>query len=123
MDARYEPFGLSVLEAALAGCALVLGDVPSLRELWDDAAVFVAPDDADALRGALAALIADARGRTRLAERAHERAGSYDTERMAAAYLALYSRLGDGTSTQRLIDSASGRATGTSAASPPIAAA
>jgi glycogen synthase len=29
--ARYEPFGLSILEAAHAGCALVLGDIPSLR--------------------------------------------------------------------------------------------
>ena len=30
--ARYEPFGLTVLEAALSGCALVLGDIESLRE-------------------------------------------------------------------------------------------
>ena len=37
LPARYEPFGLSVLEAALSGCALVLGDIPSLREIWDDA--------------------------------------------------------------------------------------
>ena len=35
LPALYEPFGLSVLEAALSGCALVLGDIPSLRELWD----------------------------------------------------------------------------------------
>ncbi|MBL8210467.1 MAG: glycosyltransferase family 4 protein, partial [Bryobacterales bacterium] len=32
LPALYEPFGLSVLEAGLAGCALVLGDIPSLRE-------------------------------------------------------------------------------------------
>src|SRR5690606_10065697 len=43
--ARYEPFGLSVLEAAQAGCALVLGDIASLRELWQGAACFVSPDD------------------------------------------------------------------------------
>ena len=42
LPARYEPFGLSVLEAAASGCALVLGDIPSLRENWADAAVFVA---------------------------------------------------------------------------------
>ncbi|MCL4401427.1 MAG: glycosyltransferase family 4 protein, partial [Acidobacteria bacterium] len=36
LPARYEPFGLSALEAALAGCALVLGDIPSLREVWGD---------------------------------------------------------------------------------------
>ena len=34
LPALYEPFGLSVLEAALSGCALVLGDIPSLREIW-----------------------------------------------------------------------------------------
>src|SRR5207253_5156707 len=31
--ALYEPFGLGILEAARDGCALVLGDIPSLREL------------------------------------------------------------------------------------------
>lgn len=42
----YEPFGLAVLEAAQAGCALVLRDIPSARELWDGAAVFVAEEGA-----------------------------------------------------------------------------
>jgi len=53
--ARYEPFGLSVLEAALAGMRLVLWDIPSFRELWDGVARFVADDAAllDALRAAL----------------------------------------------------------------------
>src|ERR1044071_442586 len=45
--ARYEPFGLAVLEAALSGCALLLGDIPSLREILAEAALFVAPEDAD----------------------------------------------------------------------------
>jgi glycogen(starch) synthase len=31
---RYEPSGISILEAALSRCALVLNDIPSLRELW-----------------------------------------------------------------------------------------
>ena len=51
--ARYEPFGLSILEAALAGCALVLGDIPSLRENWNDAALFVPPEDSRTLEAAL----------------------------------------------------------------------
>src|SRR5690606_3875973 len=50
LPARYEPFGLAVLEAALSGCALVLGDIPTFRELWDDTALFVPPDDHAALR-------------------------------------------------------------------------
>ena len=59
LPARYEPFGLTALEAALAGCALVLGDIPSLREIWGDAALFVRPADDGALRGGAA--IADRR--------------------------------------------------------------
>src|SRR5690606_20899248 len=60
LPARYEPFGMAPLEAASAGCALVLGDIPSLREVWDDAAVWVPPDDTSALQHALEALIQDA---------------------------------------------------------------
>ena len=42
-----------VLEAALAGCALVLGDMPSLREIWEGAALFVDPGDDAAIGSAL----------------------------------------------------------------------
>ena len=48
--AVYEPFGLAILEAAAAGCALVLGDIASLRENWDGAALFVDPEDRPALQ-------------------------------------------------------------------------
>jgi glycogen(starch) synthase len=91
--ARYEPFGLVVLEAALAGCALVLGDIPSLRELWDGAAVFVAPGDAAALAAACERLAADDELRERLATRARRCAGRYDAATMCRAYLRLYDRL------------------------------
>lgn len=93
LPARYEPFGLSALEAALAGCALVLGDIPSLREVWGDAACYVPPDDATALEHALAGLIADESRRTRMAARARRRALAYSPDRMARGYLAVYRRL------------------------------
>jgi glycosyltransferase involved in cell wall biosynthesis len=88
--ARYEPFGLAPLEAALAGCALVLGDIPSLREVWGDAATFVPPGDDDALAAALARLSADDEWRAVMAERAEARAQEYTPERMAAGTLAVY---------------------------------
>ena len=91
--ARYEPFGLAVLEAANAGCALVLGDIPSLREQWDRAAVFVAPGDEQALATALRELIADEELRGSMAIRARLRARCNDARTMAARYLALYTRL------------------------------
>jgi glycogen(starch) synthase len=92
--ARYEPFGLTPLEAALAGCALVLGDIPSLREVWDDGAWFVSPDDDEALEHALAALLSDDGRRRKLAERARRRAARYTPARMADGYLAAYERVG-----------------------------
>ena len=93
LPARYEPFGLSALEAGLAGCALVLGDIPSLREVWGDAALFAAPDDCEALEGMLCRLMADAPLRQTMAARARARALEYAPTRMAAEYLAVYQAL------------------------------
>jgi glycogen synthase len=90
LPARYEPFGLSALEAGLAACALVVGDIPSLREVWDDAALFVPPEDAEALEAALSRLISDAPLRTALASRARLRALQFTPRRMATAYLQAY---------------------------------
>jgi glycogen(starch) synthase len=91
--ALYEPFGLATLEAAHAGCALVLGDIPSQRELWQGVALFVPPRDGDALRTAIAGLLADAPARERLAGGARRRARLYAPRRMATAYRALYREL------------------------------
>jgi glycogen synthase len=90
LPARYEPFGLSVLEAAASGCALVLGDIPSLRENWADAAVFVAPDDRDTLRACLQKLIADPAKRELLARRARDRAARFTVDRMTDLYVDAY---------------------------------
>jgi glycogen(starch) synthase len=93
LPARYEPFGLSVLEAGLAGCALVLGDIDSLRETWDGAAIFVRPDDAETLRTAVATLIDNPPLRQLLAMRARRRALLLSPRRMALSYLDTYRRL------------------------------
>jgi glycogen(starch) synthase len=84
--ARYEPFGLTILEAALSSCALVLGDIPSLRELWDGAAMFVHPEDVDALGTALRSLTSDPARTAELGRLARARAENYSAEKMAAAY-------------------------------------
>jgi glycogen synthase len=93
LPARYEPFGLTVLEAGLAGCALVLGDIPSLREVWDGAALFVPPDQPDALAEALEHLIQDVWWRELMAQRARARALRYTPALMAHAYVRLYAKL------------------------------
>jgi glycosyltransferase involved in cell wall biosynthesis len=85
----YEPFGLAVLEAAQAGCALVLSDIPTFRELWDEAAVFVPPSNAPALADALNAIIAHPALRARLAAAATRRAARYTIDQSADALAAL----------------------------------
>ncbi|MGH9853956.1 MAG: glycosyltransferase family 4 protein, partial [Blastocatellia bacterium] len=101
LPARYEPFGLSALEAGLAGCALVLGDIHSLREVWGDAAVFVPPNDVEALRDAIEELIEDASLRAVYAARARLRALEFTPRRMAAGYLAAYADLMAGRKARR----------------------
>lgn len=91
--ARYEPFGLGVLEAAASGCALVLGDIASLRELWDGAARFVAPGDHAALASSIDELMREDRAREALAAAARTRAQRYAASRMADRYSELYSEL------------------------------
>ncbi len=83
--ARYEPFGLAVLEAAQSGMALVLSDTPGFRELWDGAAIFVAEEAGllPALRHALATP-------EPWAARAQARARRYTVEAMAAGTLAVH---------------------------------
>jgi glycogen synthase len=91
---RYEPFGLAPLEAALNGCALVLSDIGSFRELWEGCALFFPRGDARALADAIAALRDEPGRRAALADAARERARErYGADRFGRAYLALYREL------------------------------
>lgn len=89
--ARYEPFGLTVLEAAMSGCALVLGDIPSLRENWNGAALFVPPGEPEQLKTALLELISQPALREQLSQRSLARSRMFSAEAMAAGYMAAYS--------------------------------
>lgn len=91
--AYYEPFGLGILEAARAGCALVLGDIPSLREVWRDAAEYVLPDRPEQLQDAVNRLVRNPARRQQLANRAWQRAQVYSTERMAGNYMQCFRSL------------------------------
>lgn len=96
LPACYEPFGLSALEAAQAGCALVLGDIPTLREVWGEAAVFVQPEASDALAREISRLIAEPARRRDYATRARRRALRYTPQAMTEGYRDAYRELLDG---------------------------
>lgn len=93
LPARYEPFGLSVLEAAAAGCALVLGDIRSLRENWSGAATFVPADNRRALVRAIDELVRDPGLLASMSALARERAERFTVDRMADDYLDAYNGL------------------------------
>lgn len=100
--ALYEPFGLAVAEAAASGCALVLADIPTLRELWDGTAHFFDPRDARELSATVSALIADPVRRRELGVAARERATRYTAQAMADCYFDLYRTLIDGSTRHSL---------------------
>ncbi len=86
----YEPFGLCVLEAAQTGAPLVLADIPTFRELWTGAALFVPPRDPAAWASTLDTLMADPARRHALGEAARTRAASYTQAAMVHATAALH---------------------------------
>ncbi|HEX8442612.1 MAG TPA: glycosyltransferase family 4 protein [Allosphingosinicella sp.] len=88
--ALYEPFGLAVLEAASAGCPLVLSDIPTFRELWDGAATFVKPLDDAGFAAAISRTIGDDLARAEWGRKAKERAARYNVNAMAADMLVAY---------------------------------
>lgn len=88
--ATFEPFGLAVLEAASAGCALVLSDIPTFRELWDGTALFADPHDAQGFAAAITRLAANPVMRAALGEQARDRAARYTPQATAQAMQAIY---------------------------------
>ena len=88
---RYEPSGMSILEAALSRCALVLNDIPSLRELWGQAAIYFKTNDASSLADAVRTLSSDPELRRNFANRSFQRAREcYNAHRMTDSYIQLY---------------------------------
>jgi glycosyltransferase involved in cell wall biosynthesis len=91
--ALYEPFGLAVLEAAAAGCPLVLSDIPTFRELWSGAARFVPAGDHRGFAEQIGEIAGDEALRRDLGKAAKARAERYTIEAMASKMLAIYREL------------------------------
>ena len=88
----YEPFGLSAVEAAQCGCAIVARDLHSQREVWGDDAIYFS--DANGLCAALEKLALKADRLQDMQSRAAVRArGQYSRGRMTEEYLRLYGSL------------------------------
>lgn len=89
----YEPFGLAALEAASHGCALVLSDIDTYREIWGDAASYFDPEDEGSLVYAVNKLINDITLLEEMRKRAWEKSHNYPVQTTARAYMQLYRSL------------------------------
>lgn len=94
LPSRDDPFGIRSVEAGLSGCALILSDLPSYRELWHGAAILVKPDDPQALAEAIQSLATDARKREECQRLCRARALSgFSADRMVEEYLDVHRRI------------------------------
>ncbi len=91
---RYEPFGLAPVEAALSGCALVVNDIASFRELWGESACYFETNDAESLAHAIALLSNDRELAQEYSQRAYRHAlRHFDAKHMVDRYEDLYAAL------------------------------
>ncbi len=93
MPAKYEPFGLAILEAAKSGCTLALGNIATINEIWGDAAHYFNPNDREQAVEVLQELIKGEGLREKLSAKSSIRAQEFTSEKMAEEYISLYKGL------------------------------
>ncbi len=79
----YEGFGMPALEAMRAGVPLVVSDIPALREVAGEAAIFVTPDDLDGWTVAMNKIIGDENLRRELIQKGSERVKMFSWDKTA----------------------------------------
>jgi glycosyltransferase involved in cell wall biosynthesis len=89
IPSKFEGFCMPALEAAAGGTPVVCAELPAVRELLGDAALYFPPDDLPALQAALARLRNEPGLRDRLVPAARARAARFTWENSARQTLAL----------------------------------
>ncbi len=88
---RYEPFGMTALEAAFSRCAIVANDIPCFREVWGNAALYFGANDAASLADVIRRLSEDRELCRDYGNKAFQRARDcFTAQRMIDEYLCLY---------------------------------
>jgi glycosyltransferase involved in cell wall biosynthesis len=83
----FEGFGMPALEAMAAGVPLLCSDIPPLREVAGDCALYFGPSDEDALARGLTRIVSDEGLRTNLRIQGRQRARTFTWERAARGTL------------------------------------
>ncbi len=91
--ARLETFGIPITEAMVCGTPVVTSHAHALEEIAGDAAVFVDPEDPQAIADAVQSLLTDPRRLIELRERGLQRSARYSWDRCAAQTLEVLERV------------------------------
>jgi glycosyltransferase involved in cell wall biosynthesis len=92
LPSRYEGFGFTALEAMGRGCPVVASDIPALREISGDGALFVPPGDVDAWAAALRRVASEPELRSELVRRGEAVVNGYSWETTAREVCRLFLR-------------------------------
>ena len=87
-----ESFGLVVVEAMAAGCAVVASDIPAFRAVAGGAAELMPPGNPADLANAISRLLSDPSAIEALAHAGQNRARDFDWSRVLPQYRACYQR-------------------------------
>ncbi len=88
----YEGFGIPPLEAMTCGVPAVLSDIPSLREVAGDSALFFHPADHEELAHEVGRLLSSESLRTEMNQRGLRKAEEYSWRRVAAETISTYEK-------------------------------
>ncbi len=90
LPVKYEPFGLTFLEAATHRTALIGGDIPTLREIWGESMHYVDTDDYLGLAVACNMLLNQKESSILGGEKAYIKSQLYTLKKMGNEYLKIY---------------------------------
>lgn len=90
MPTRFEGFGLPAVEALASGCPVVCSDLPPLREICGDCALYFPLDDQAALIDRLRTVQSDGMRREALIERGYEQSRHFTWNAAARRFLDIF---------------------------------
>jgi glycosyltransferase involved in cell wall biosynthesis len=97
-----EGFCLPVVESQSLGAPVICADIPVLREVAGDGALFFAPDDARALAGRIRSVFGDAALRQRMAQASRDNAARFSWRKAAMETEAIFDTVRARSATPRI---------------------
>lgn len=89
----YEGFGMPIIEAQAAGCAVITSNIEPMLSVAADAAVFVEPLDIDGIKREIEILINDLNLRKDLVKKGYQNAARFLPEAITQQYINLYKEI------------------------------